>query len=91
MNDDFSKIDEFKKEEKVATIPELEDEKREFADGEMYRYQCPACTGIAFYTDNPTGSNPSTCRNCGASINNRNEDSFIALTENEREQLEALK
>lgn len=57
-----------------------------------YRYSCEACTGIAYYTDASGGGHPQpNCNNCGKPLSYFKKENLIALTDNEREQLAALK
>ena len=58
----------------------------------QFRYVDPACSGIAYYTDTDqtdTHIQP-TCKNCGSALGTVIPENFIPLTENEKEQLEAL-
>lgn len=67
------------------------EEKHEATTNSMnYRYQCEACTNIAFYANSKLGSTPDVCQNCGTSINRVLEERFIALTEEEKDSLKAL-
>lgn len=57
----------------------------------MYRYQCPACTGNAYYSNGiPDRHMAEVCHNCGAVLGDMNFNNFIELTANEVEQLRAL-
>lgn len=58
--------------------------------GFMFRYQCPACTGNAYYVDTIPDADfrhpQEVCFNCGHSLGDVLHDNFIALTPDEIEQ-----
>lgn len=44
-----------------------------------YRYFCPACTGVAFYSVDKSEKLPVVCQNCGKSLEEIKPENFIKL------------
>ncbi len=66
-----------------------EEIKQPEAPKQVYRYACPSCTGIAFYTEDPAKPAPvSHCANCGKVVGVIQKENFIALTEDEGKRLQ---
>lgn len=91
MKDTFNDEVGITEEEMTTKIEEAKAE-RVASTALEYRYVCIACTGIAYYTNGANTSHPvGQCKNCGAQLGNVDQTRFIALTENEKEQLAAQK
>lgn len=48
-----------------------------------YRYYCPACTGIAFYSEEPNKFEPLNCINCGHEIS-YDANNYVKLSKQEK-------
>lgn len=49
-------------------------------DGKFnYRYVCPACTNVAFYSNGKTNECPVTCKSCGKYITELKQENYIKL------------
>lgn len=53
-----------------------------------YRYHCPACTGIAFYSEEPNKFGNIVCVNCGTEVGYL-EDNYIKLSKEEKRKANA--
>lgn len=44
-----------------------------------YRYACPACTNVAFYSPEKKHETPVTCGSCGKILSELQEENYIKL------------
>lgn len=57
----------------------------------QYRYVCPACTNVAYYAVVVSDEHPvSVCKNCGNSLGEVDQSSFVPLTEDQKQSLKEL-
>lgn len=78
--------------EEVEENEEVEEVKEEpvqsSAGGYQYRYVCPSCTGVAYYSEDILEEHPQgNCKNCGMPLGAVEVGSFIALTEDQKQAL----
>lgn len=87
-------MDETKKEvienKESATVVQDDAPQEQKTDGPQYRYQCEACSNIAFYA-NTKSDMAGQCQNCGMQIRGIFDDRFIPLTQEEKDSLKAQK
>lgn len=87
MDDEKLIVDEEEEEE----LNDEEDEKKTVKGDLHYRYVCPACTGNAYYAEDILEEHlQSNCRNCGAGLGGVEKESFIPLTDDQKESLRIL-